>query len=157
MMVTMVWSLRQNVAVISQNGQTLKATVESLELQKLVTSNALRQLDIEEKTRLHPDLACAYDSINKLFVLHNGGSAPATNIFLTTSVLCVTSNQAVDFQGPHLGTGFSFPCLSSNKNSLLPGEQSYIAAFFTPEMGALREIWNEFGDDVLVRIRIDYE
>ena len=81
---------------VFQNQKVIKNAVESLELQKIATSYAIRQLQIEEETRKNPELECAYSYghifTNYGFVLRNIGNAPATNVYLRVSAACVTSN-----------------------------------------------------------------
>jgi hypothetical protein len=55
----MMWTLHQNHKVIEDNAKVLQTALESLELQKIATSNAIHQIDIEEETRLNPELECA--------------------------------------------------------------------------------------------------
>src|SRR5438045_6697805 len=91
----MMWTLIQNQRVISQNGRTLETTIQSLELQKVATSNAISQLQIEEETRLNPELECAYNPYGGVFAVRNVGTKAAENIFLQTTVFSVSSNQVL--------------------------------------------------------------
>jgi hypothetical protein len=151
----MMWTLHQNHIVIKDNSEALQATLTSLELQKVTTSNAISQLQIEEETRLNPELECAYDPINEGFILRNVGEAPAANIYLKTFVVCVTSNQVLELEN-FQKTNFIGPSLGK-KTSLLPGEHGDVDEGHVPDMERLREFWNRFGDDVLVRFYVEYE
>ena len=161
----MMWTLRQNQKVIQQNAMTLQHTTESLELQRISTSNAVQQLKVEQETRLHPELECG----NMLdesrsprggfnFALRNVGTAPATNINMRTFVICVTSNRAVHLltnqQSRFRGIA---PALSHRKTDLLPGEQANADGIFRLDAIALSEFENKFRGDVIVRIYVEYE
>lgn len=67
----MMLTLYQNHRVIDDNAKALQTAFESLELQKVATSNAIHQIEIEEETRLNPELECAYDRDDKTFILWN--------------------------------------------------------------------------------------
>src|SRR5438876_745814 len=67
----MMWTLVQNRHVIQENANALQNAAQSLELQKIATSNAMHQIQIEEETRLNPELECAYDPYKQSFVIRN--------------------------------------------------------------------------------------
>jgi hypothetical protein len=154
----MMGTLIQNHEVIKQNAQVLKNAVQSLELQKLATSNVLHQIQIEEETRLNPDLECAYNPHSNHFVVRNAGTAPATTIYLAkTIVACVQSNQVLDFADFRKdGPGIQFPSLVG-KQILQPGEQADAAQVYVPDGDRLTEFWRRTGDYLLVRVYIEYE
>jgi hypothetical protein len=126
----MVLTLLQNHHVIRQNAEALRTAVQSLNLQALVFSNATQQLEIEKKTRLHPELQCAWEYIDLTnnqstcaFFLRNIGTASATNICVygPPVVACVTSNHVFTFQ---VSGGTRSPSSLEGKTELLPGEQA---------------------------------
>jgi hypothetical protein len=187
----MVWTLHQNNQLIQQNAHLLKDTVESLDLQRTATSNALEQLQIDRLTRLDPKLECGY-TISSFtsnapfrrysFVLRNVGTATATNIFMSTTVALVTSNQVfcLDRYRHNTGEGmltngaFGFtrsdgygltagiyvpPLMASTesaKDTLSPGEHANANPIFMPDFDVLLEFWNRFRGDVLVSVYVRY-
>jgi hypothetical protein len=127
-----------------------------LDLQKIATSNAISQLQIEEETRLNPELECAFNPYTKNLLVRNAGDAPAFMIYMKTSVVCVSSNVALDLDYYRNGPGTTFPAIGK-KLTLEPGEQGEVDSLLVPDMNRLMEFWNRFGDDVLVRIFVEYE
>lgn len=148
-----MWTLFQNQTVI-------KNAVTSLELQKVATSNAIQQLQIEVETRKNPELECAFYCgqafTNYGFVLRNVGNAAATNIYLRVSVACVTSNSVYTLQ-------FFNRSSSSGENPLVgklflnPGDQAAVQDFYVPVRDWLEETMLHYSGDVLVRLYVEYE
>ena len=156
----MMWTLIQNQRVISQNARTLQTTVESLELQKVATSNAIQQLQIEVETRKNPELECGYNLgqsfTNYGFVLRNIGNAPATNIYLRVSASCVTSNSVytLEFCRVPMGSGVA-PLVGELQ--LNPGGQADVQDLYVPNMNWLEDVMLKYNSDILVRLYIEYE
>ena len=139
----MMATLLQNCRVIDQNSKTLNSTLVSLELQKVATSNAISQLQIEEETRLNPELECSYNWVGKIFLFRNVGTMPAENIFLQTRVFCVRSNDVLQLTPIRSNSGTILPPLE--KPFLLPGEiananQVYVSRYAMGG-GILGKIW----------------
>ena len=151
----MTWTLIQNQRVISQNARTLQATIQSLDLQKVATANAISQLKIEEETRLNPELECTYNSYGGDFVIRNVGTASAENIFLQTAVFSVRSNDVLQLTPIRAESGTILPPLG--KQILLPGETSTANKVYVPDTQRVAEFWNKFGGEILVRLYIAYE
>jgi hypothetical protein len=151
----MMWTLIQNQRVISQNGRTLEATIQSLELQKVATSNAISQLQIEQETRLNPELECAYNWAGKTFVFRNVGTMAAENIFLQTQVFSVHSNEVFRLSQTPGVSGTVIPPLE--KQFLLPGETANANQVYVPNTQYVAEFWKKYGGEILVRIYVEYE
>lgn len=153
-------TLFQNCRVIGQNGRTLQTAVASLELQKIATSNAIHQLEIEEQTRLNPELECGYKygpfSTNYGFVLRNVGSAQATNIYLRVSAACVTSNSVYALETTRVPIGSGVAPLV-DKIVLAPGEQAAVQDLYFPNLDWLEAVRSKYDGDVLVRLYVEYE
>lgn len=156
----MMWTLIQNQKVIIQNARTLQTTVESLELQKIATSNAIQQLQIEEETRKNPELECAYSYghivTNYGFVLRNVGNAPATNVYLRVSAACVTSNSVYTLEYCRVPIGNGMAPLVG-KLMLTPGEQADVQDLYVPNIEWLQEVMIKYKGDILVRLYAEYE
>jgi hypothetical protein len=150
-----MWTLIQNQRVISQNGRTLEATIQSLELQKIATSNAISQLQIEEETRLNPELECAYNPYGGDFVIRNVGTMAAENIFLQTKVFSVLSNEVLELTPISRSTGTILPPLE--KSILLPGEIAKANQVYVPDTQEMAAFWGKFGGEILVRVYVTYE
>lgn len=151
----MMWTLIQNQRVISQNGRTLEATIQSLELQKVATSNAISQLQIEEETRLNPELECGYNPFGSIFIFRNVGTMPAENIFLRTTVFCVCSNEVLGLTPISSESGTIIPPL--DKRIVLPGEIANANKIYSPDSQWVEELWKKYGGEILVRIYVTYE
>ena len=151
----MMVTLFQNCRVINQTTNTLNSTMASLELQKVATSNAISQLEIEQETRLNPELECAYNWVGKVFVFRNVGSMAAENIFLQTRVFSVRSNAVLQLTPISSHTGTIFPPLE--KPVLLPGEVANANQVYVPDTQRIAEFWKEYKGEILVRIYVEYE
>jgi hypothetical protein len=151
----MTWTLIQNQRVINQNARTLQTTVQSLELQKITTSNELQQLQIEEETRLNPELECAYNPYYNNFLIRNVGTMPAENIFIQTMVFCVSSNGVFQLVPISAGTGTILPPL--DKRILIPGEAGTANQIYSPDAQWVTQFWEKYGGEILVRVYVVYE
>jgi hypothetical protein len=156
----MMWTLIQNQRVISQNGRTLETTIQSLELQKIATSNAIQQLQIEVETRKNPELECAYNLgqafTNYGFVLRNVGNASATNIYLRVSASCITSNSVYTLEFCRIPMGDGIAPLVG-KFQLAPGDRADVQDLYVPNVNWLEDVMLKYNSDILVRLYVEYE
>lgn len=150
----MMWTLHQNQIVIKDNAKALEATLASLQLQKVTTSNAIHQIEIEEETRLNPNLECAYNWADDSFLFRNVGTTAAKDIFLNTSVYSIRSNEVMQLDSFRLGSGSILPPLE--KEVLLPGETAKALQIYSPDKHWVAEFWKKYGGEILIRIFVEY-
>jgi hypothetical protein len=149
-----MWTLHQNQKVIEANGETLRHAAESLELQKIATSNAIHQIEIEEETRLNPELECAYDWADDVFLFRNVGTIAAKDIFLYTAVYSVHSSEVMQLYPFRRDSGSILPPLE--KEVLSPGETAKARQIYSPDKQWVTEFWGKYGGEILVRVFVEY-
>jgi len=137
-----------------QNQRVIKNAVETLELQKIATSNAVHQIEIEEETRLNPELECAYDWVHDVFLFRNVGTTAAKEIFLHTAVYSVHSNEVLQLTPFRRDSGVVLPPLE--KEVLSPGETANANKVYLPDKQRVAEFWKKYGGEILVRVYVQY-
>jgi hypothetical protein len=145
------------IRVLSQNSDIIKATNDSLGVQRTALSNAVTQITIEQETRLNPELECGYNWIAEKFMFRNVGDAPTEVCFLRTFVYLVKSNDVYILCPIRHDYNPSYAGPPLDKSLLNPGEIAHASTNFTPNFSWIAESFKKLGDcDVLISIHIEY-
>jgi hypothetical protein len=151
----MMLTLCQNCRVIGDSSRALQTAMQSLELQKIITTNTVHELEIEEETRLYPELECMYDPFGNNFVIRNVGTTTAENIFLNTSVFSVSSNGVFQLSPISGFGGMVSPPLE--KVVLEPGQIAKVKPVYVPDLHFVTKFWQKYRGEILVRLYVEYE